>query len=253
MQRRQGFTLIELLVVISIIALLIAILLPSLSAARKAARTTQCLSNVRGFGQADVAFVNDHDRNIYYHTEYWAPALQSYGFQRAARLCPEAQQLKPGIAQARGSESPGDATHAWIEGNPSHINPLSSSYKLIKQQGYFMASYGMNGWVYDPAKGGFTAGSYPTKHPEYFYKNVFIAPHTSNIPLFGDCAFRSPTPAESDTATTGQMHLFVISRHGQHKINMVFADGHAGTVDASHIKSFYWHPDWTPTATIPVN
>ena len=59
--RHKGFTLIELLVVIAIIALLMAILVPALSRARKQARTVYCLNSLRQLGIAMQQYAQQND------------------------------------------------------------------------------------------------------------------------------------------------------------------------------------------------
>lgn len=55
----RAFTLVELLVVISVIALLLAILLPTLGRARESAKNVQCMSNLRQIGIVGGAYQND--------------------------------------------------------------------------------------------------------------------------------------------------------------------------------------------------
>ncbi len=74
-ERRGGFTLVELLVVVSIIALLIAILLPSLRRAREQAKEVMCLANLRSMGQAFTMYAEKFGG-------VWPPATDQYNTNR---------------------------------------------------------------------------------------------------------------------------------------------------------------------------
>jgi len=83
---RSAFTLLELLIVIAVIALLVAILLPSLSGAHKQAQRMTCTSKLRELGSLTWYFRQDYDdampRSMHsafaHRARPWAYALFRY-------------------------------------------------------------------------------------------------------------------------------------------------------------------------------
>lgn len=101
--RARAFSLVELLVVIAIVALVLGVLLPSLSAARESARAGVCASNVRQLLIALDTYANDY-------ADHFAPGsadalanLQRWHGSRtnaSAPFVPEGGSLTPYLAPA---------------------------------------------------------------------------------------------------------------------------------------------------------
>lgn len=72
MSRRRAFTLVELLVVIGIIAVLIGLLLPSLSAARRQSQSVKCLASLQQIGQGFAMYASQYKNT-------WPCAVHDWG------------------------------------------------------------------------------------------------------------------------------------------------------------------------------
>ena len=85
--RPRGITLVEILVVIGIIALLIGLLLPSLSNARESARRISCLSNVRQLTAATLMYASENQQYL--------PEAASANTPLESPVSPRARVLPP--------------------------------------------------------------------------------------------------------------------------------------------------------------
>jgi competence protein ComGC len=61
---KRKFTLIELFLVIAIIGILVSMVLPALSKARKASRKAVCVNQLKQIGQLNYMYTDDYD-NIF--------------------------------------------------------------------------------------------------------------------------------------------------------------------------------------------
>jgi prepilin-type N-terminal cleavage/methylation domain-containing protein/prepilin-type processing-associated H-X9-DG protein len=89
---RHGFTLIEMLVVVAIIGILAGLTLTGVMAARQAAQSTQCLSNLRQLGLAVIQYRDQTGAYPQYRAEY-PPITNSYGVYRPRWQWLIAQQM----------------------------------------------------------------------------------------------------------------------------------------------------------------
>ena len=197
---RLAFTLIELLVVISIIALLIGILLPALTAARQSARDIQCKSNLRQLGVGLYAYANEFDY-------YWPPGNDDAGNRWSQHtLFP---YLLPNINNGFG-------TYEHIVGTIFHC-PNGELTDTVPGQ-RIDESYGMNRRLnFDVLPG--TAGQ---KYKAYKRPDLIVSPGETMTVI---------DSANIDVGNADVPDIIASSIRHDSRTNLLWADSHATSID----------------------
>jgi len=118
-----GFTLIELLVVVSIIALLLAILLPSLRAAKDQAKTVKCLANLHAIHLAMVCYAQENRGFLPPFDTYGGWGFRcAPGRKTSNSVYPETQGVQAVLQSGYGpGEVMGNGLRRFVQGKPVYL------------------------------------------------------------------------------------------------------------------------------------
>jgi len=242
MSKPKGFTLIELLVVISIIALLMAMLMPSLEKARRQARGVGCQQNLHQWAIAFGTYVQDNNMRFMKgpfegedQGQEWNMQMRKQYADERLRCCPMA--TKPMAPPPGGMEPPGSTFRAW--------GVLDGS--LWREAGDY-GSYGINGWAYDT----------PLEIYGHALTLFWRTPDVRGagmVPMFLDAQWMSGWPFFSDEpppfdggwlhSLASNMGRYCMNRHDGY-VNGAFMDYSVRAISLKELWVLHWHRDWNP-------
>ena len=252
MRKKSGFTLIELLVVISIIALLLSILMPSLGRARRSARNVVCLANTRQISLGWTMFSNDKSGRLptgwmgifspaggpdLSKQSFWnceQTGIYPYiGNDRSVFMCPEVRGV--GYEDIGGEGVPTGIPHPWSAWGKWWFETSGSPDAFKGDYG----SYGLNAW----------ASSHPTMEGVW---RRFDASGGNRVPLMAESYWMSSYAYHTDQPPryqgdmgggSGDIRRFVMDRH-MGRTNVLFLDMSSRNVDIKELWTLKWSRDF---------
>jgi prepilin-type N-terminal cleavage/methylation domain-containing protein len=254
MSRRRGFTLIELLVVIAIIAVLMAILMPSLSRVRDQARQINCMANLRNWNLSFNMYINENNGTFYSGTTalgYWwlhqLPEKEQDWRQCEMSFCPTA--TKPIFNEAGVQAQTLNIYNAWgiFRSPTSQTWPPNGKTYVMNKNG-FNGSFALNGYLLTiPATGTFEGGV-PAKNG---FRKISEAQNASNIPVMMDglrfdtwpLETQAPAAQEEAAWSSNNMGRVCINRH-RGFTDVSFADWSVRKVGLKELYTLQWHKAW---------
>jgi prepilin-type N-terminal cleavage/methylation domain-containing protein/prepilin-type processing-associated H-X9-DG protein len=222
---RSAFTLVELLIVIAIIALLIAMLFPALSAARRQARVVACASNLHQLSLAFRMYVESNQGHYNPVVPYWPTALRPY-WDKSLKGNPVDWVLTDGVL--RCPEARDKATTSTAGGA---FEPWRSNTSTI---GYTIGSYGMLG-----------------EQQVIPISLLKVGAKGSNLrPVIFDSTTENISPAPTNTYTSGGLSCVATKRHLR-VANVAYVDGSVQTYRLPELWGLKWTSTWIAPTLLP--